>query len=59
MKQSTKDQVAGKAQAIKGKLMEKAGQLSGDPDLEDEGTAQKIGGKVREVIGKIEKAAGA
>jgi uncharacterized protein YjbJ (UPF0337 family) len=59
MKPSTKDQVEGKLQAVKGKLKERAGQLSGNPDLEDEGTVQKIGGKAREMIGKIEKAAGA
>jgi uncharacterized protein YjbJ (UPF0337 family) len=59
MKPITKDQVEGKLQAVKGKLKERAGQLSGNPDLEDEGTVQKIGGKAREMIGKIEKAAGA
>jgi uncharacterized protein YjbJ (UPF0337 family) len=59
MKQSTKDQVGGKVQAVKGKVKERAGQISGNPDLEDEGTVEKVGGKVREVIGKIEKAAGA
>jgi uncharacterized protein YjbJ (UPF0337 family) len=59
MKPSTKDQVGGKVQAAQGKLKEQAGQLTGNPDLEDEGTVQKIGGKAREMIGKIEKAAGA
>lgn len=59
MKQSTKDQLGGKVQAAVGKLKEKAGQISGNPDLEDTGTVEKVGGKVREVVGKIEKAAGA
>jgi len=59
MKQSTKDQVAGKVQAVKGKIKEKAGQISGDMDLEDEGTTDRVVGKAREVIGKIEKATGA
>jgi uncharacterized protein YjbJ (UPF0337 family) len=58
MKQSTKDQAAGKFQAAKGTLKEKAGQLSGDMDLEDDGTTDRVVGKAREVIGKIEKAAG-
>jgi uncharacterized protein YjbJ (UPF0337 family) len=59
MKPSTKDQVEGKLHAVKGKLKEKAGKISGNPDLEDEGTAEKIGGKTRQVVGKIEKAVGA
>ena len=59
MKPSTKDQVEGKLHAVKGKLKEEAGRISGDPDLEDEGTVEKIGGKTRQVVGKIEKAVGA
>ncbi len=45
-------------QEVRGRLKERAGQLSDDPDLRDEGTVDKIGGKVRQVFGKIEKAAG-
>jgi uncharacterized protein YjbJ (UPF0337 family) len=56
MKKSTKDQAAGKLHVVKGKLKEKAGQVSGNPELENEGTAEWVGGKVRDVIGKIEKA---
>ncbi len=59
MKQSTKDQAAGKLQAVKGKLKEKAGQVTSNPELEDEGTTDRVVGKAREVIGKIEKASGA
>lgn len=59
MKPSTKDQVEGKVHAVKGKLKEEAGKISGNPDLEDEGTAEKIGGKTRQAVGKIEKAVGA
>lgn len=59
MKQSTKDRAAGKFQAAKGKVKEKAGQVTSNPDLEDEGTTDRVVGKAREVIGKIEKAAGA
>jgi uncharacterized protein YjbJ (UPF0337 family) len=59
MKQSTKDQAAGKAQVVKGKIKEKVGQVSGNMDLENEGTTDRVVGKGREVIGKIEKAAGA
>jgi uncharacterized protein YjbJ (UPF0337 family) len=59
MKPSTEDQAKGKLHEVKGKLKERVGQLSGDLDLQDEGTVEKIGGKARQVLGKIEKAAGA
>jgi uncharacterized protein YjbJ (UPF0337 family) len=59
MKPSTEDQVKGKVQAVKGALKQRAGQISEDPDLEAEGTVEKVVGKARQVLGKIEKAAGA
>jgi uncharacterized protein YjbJ (UPF0337 family) len=59
MKPSSEDKLKGKVQEIKGALKEQAGKLSGDPDLEDEGTVEKVVGKGRQVIGAIEKAAGA
>jgi uncharacterized protein YjbJ (UPF0337 family) len=59
MKASTKDRAAGKAHEIKGKAKEKLGQMMDDPDMEEEGTDEKLNGKVRNVIGKIEKKLGA
>jgi uncharacterized protein YjbJ (UPF0337 family) len=58
MKPSTKDQLKGKAQEIKGAIKEQVGKLSKDADLEAEGTIEKFSGKAQQVIGKIEKAAG-
>jgi uncharacterized protein YjbJ (UPF0337 family) len=58
MKPSTKDRIKGKVQEVKGSIKEKVGQLGGDPDLADEGTMEKLGGKARQVLGKIEEAAG-
>jgi uncharacterized protein YjbJ (UPF0337 family) len=55
MKQSTKDRAAGKAHEVKGKIKQKAGEFTDNPDLEVEGMAEQIGGKVRQAIGKIEK----
>lgn len=55
MKQSTKDRAAGKVHVVKGKIKEKAGEITDNPDLENEGMAEQIGGKVREAIGKFEK----
>lgn len=59
MKTSTKDRVGGKVQEGKGKLKEQVGKVTRNPQLEDEGTAEKFGGKVRQMIGKVEKGAGA
>jgi uncharacterized protein YjbJ (UPF0337 family) len=55
MKDSTKDQVEGKFHEIKGKVKEKTGIATNNPDLADEGTAEKVGGKVQKKIGQVEK----
>lgn len=54
MKQSTKDQLEGQLHEVKGKVKEKAGQVTNDPDLEGEGQAENLIGKVQKKIGKIE-----
>ena len=58
MKPSTKDRVKGKAHEVKGAIKEQAGRITNDPDLEDEGTVEKVGGKIQKGVGKIEKALG-
>ena len=58
MKPSTKDQVEGSLHDLKGKVKEKAGKLTNDPDLEAEGQAEKVGGKVQKKIGQVEKVLG-
>jgi uncharacterized protein YjbJ (UPF0337 family) len=55
MKESIKDEVAGKLHEAKGKIKEKAGQLTNNSNLEGEGTAEKVGGKVQNKVGQIEK----
>ena len=55
MKPSSKDEIAGKVHEVKGKIKEKAGQLTNDPDLEGEGIGEKIAGKVQKKIGQVEK----
>ncbi len=55
MSSSTNDQVAGKVHEVKGKLKELAGQIVNNPDLEDEGKAENLGGKVQKKVGQIEK----
>ena len=56
MKPSTKDKAEGKLHEMKGKVKEKAGQLTNNPDLETEGTGEKAAGKVQGLVGEVEKA---
>jgi uncharacterized protein YjbJ (UPF0337 family) len=55
MKDSTKDKVEGKAHEVKGAVKETVGRATNDPDLEAEGTGEKVGGKVQKKIGDIKK----
>jgi uncharacterized protein YjbJ (UPF0337 family) len=55
MKDSTKDKVEGAAHELKGAVKETVGRVVGNPDLEDEGTGEKVGGKIQKKIGDIEK----
>ena len=55
MKDSTKDQVQGAAHELKGKVKEKAGQITNDPNLEAEGQDEKVAGKVQKKVGQVEK----
>ncbi|MES1261074.1 MAG: CsbD family protein [Acidobacteriota bacterium] len=59
MKDSTKDQATGKLHEAKGAVKEKIGELTNNPDLQDEGTAEKVGGKVQKKVGEIKKVLGA
>ncbi len=58
MQSSTKDQVEGKFHELKGAVKEIAGKLSDNPDMEAEGTGEKIAGKVQDKIGQIKKVLG-
>ncbi len=55
MKRSTKDKAKGKFHEVKGKVKVKLGRVTNNPDLEAEGLGEKIGGKVRQKIGQVEK----
>lgn len=58
-----KDEAAGKLDQAKGAAKKKIGEWTNDPALQDEGTADKVEGKVREGVGsarrKVEDAADA
>src|SRR4030095_6929281 len=55
MKSSTKDKIKGGFREAKGKVKEKAGEATGNPDLRDRGTVEKAGGKVERKIGDVKK----
>ncbi|HSL52669.1 MAG TPA: CsbD family protein [Candidatus Deferrimicrobiaceae bacterium] len=59
MKQSTKDKAKGRFHEVKGKIKEKVGRATNNPDLEAEGQVEKMGGKVQKKIGQVEKTLGA
>jgi len=55
MDNSTKDQIEGALHEVKGKVKETAGQVLSNPDLEAEGQAENLGGKIQKKVGQIEK----
>jgi uncharacterized protein YjbJ (UPF0337 family) len=59
MKPSTEDRTEGKLHEVKGAIKESVGEATGDPNLEDSGNAEKIGGKAQKWIGHVEKVVGA
>jgi uncharacterized protein YjbJ (UPF0337 family) len=58
MKDSTKDQASGTVHEVKGKVKEKIGQLTNDPNLQDRGTDEKVAGKIQKKVGQVEKVLG-
>jgi uncharacterized protein YjbJ (UPF0337 family) len=58
MKQSTKDKAKGRFHEVKGKVKEKVGRATNNPDLEAEGQVEKIAGKFQKKIGQVEKVLG-
>ena len=50
-----KDEAAGKLEHGKGVVKEKVGEWTGDADLEAEGVADQVAGKVREKAGTVER----
>jgi uncharacterized protein YjbJ (UPF0337 family) len=55
MKQSTKDELEGNLHEAKGKVKQKVGQVTNNPDTETEGQGEKVSGKVQKKVGQIEK----
>ena len=55
MKPSTEDELEGTLHEAKGKVKEKIGQVTNNPDLETRGQGEKIAGKVQKKVGQVEK----
>lgn len=58
VKDSTQDRVEGKLREAAGKIKQVIGHATNNPDLEAEGIAEKITGKIQNTVGHIEKAVG-
>jgi uncharacterized protein YjbJ (UPF0337 family) len=50
-----KDEIKGKLNRAKGSVKEKVGEVTGDRDLEAEGSAEKLGGNVQEAFGAAKR----
>jgi uncharacterized protein YjbJ (UPF0337 family) len=55
MKDSTNDKIDGTIHDTKGAVKEKVGHATNNPELEDEGTDEKVAGKIQKKVGDIEK----
>ena len=55
MKSSTTDKIEGTVKEVKGKIKEQAGKMTGNPDLQDRGTAENLAGKVQKKVGDVKK----
>ena len=58
MKSSTQDKAEGTAKDLKGRAKETAGRTVGNPNLQDEGTADRVEGKVQKKTGDVKKVFG-
>jgi len=50
-----KDQIKGRINEATGKAKEAAGRAMGNPDLEDRGTLEKVGGKAQKTYGDVKE----
>src|SRR5437899_2813430 len=53
-----KDELKGKVEKAKGYVKERVGKATDDPDLEAEGTGQRVAGAVQENVGKARRKVG-
>jgi uncharacterized protein YjbJ (UPF0337 family) len=53
-----RDELEGKAEALKGKIKQAAGTITRDPDLHDEGVIDEIAGKTQAAVGRTKRKVG-
>lgn len=53
-----RDEIEGKAEALKGKVKQAAGDLTNNPDLHDEGVVDEVAGQTQDAIGHGRRAVG-
>jgi uncharacterized protein YjbJ (UPF0337 family) len=53
-----RDELKGKAEVVKGKVKEAAGDLTDNPDLHDEGVADEAAGRTRDAFGRVRRKVG-
>jgi len=52
---STHDHTEGKVHEVKGAVKEAVGKWTNNPNLETEGTAEKVDGKIEQKVGDVKK----
>jgi uncharacterized protein YjbJ (UPF0337 family) len=53
-----RDELEGKAEALKGKVKQATGDLTDNPDLHDEGVADEVAGKTQDTLGRARRKVG-
>ena len=53
-----RDELEGKAEALKGKIKQAAGDLTDDPKLHDEGVADEVAGDTQDTLGRARRKVG-
>ena len=53
-----KEEIKGKGKQIKGAVKDKVGEMINDPEMEAEGEAERVAGKVQENVGKVRRKTG-
>ena len=53
-----RDELEGKAEALKGKIKQVAGDLANNPDLHDEGVVDEVAGQTQDAVGRVRRKVG-
>lgn len=53
-----RDELEGKADVLKGKIKQAAGNLTRDPELHDEGVVDEVAGKTQAAVGRAKRKVG-